>query len=72
MVRVDGWCDGGGTDRVAIKCGVGEVVGAGRESEFVCRSCVGMVAAVSAVEWRKDEEKIVGADGNGSVWSGQL
>ncbi len=71
MVRVDGWCDGGGTDRVAIKCGVGEVVGVGRESEFVCRSCVGMVAAVSAVEWRM-RKKFVGADGNGLVWSGRL
>ncbi len=27
QVRVDSWCDGGGTDRVAIKCGVGGLVG---------------------------------------------
>ncbi len=60
QVRVDGWCDRGGTDRVAIKCGVGEVVGVGRELEFVCGSCVGMVDAVSAVEWREDEEKVCG------------
>ena len=25
QVRVGGWCDGGGTDRVVIKCGVGKV-----------------------------------------------
>jgi hypothetical protein len=43
-----------------LKCGVGEVVGVERESEFVCRSCVGMVAAVSAVEWSEDEEKVCG------------
>ena len=60
QVRVGGWCDGGGPDRVAIRSGVGEVVDVGRESEFVCGSCVGMVDAVSAVEWREDEEKICG------------
>jgi hypothetical protein len=58
QVRVGVWCDGGGTDRVAIKCGVGEVVGIGRESEFVFRSCVGVVDAVSAVELREDEGKV--------------
>ena len=32
QVRVDSWCDGSGADRVAIKSGEGELVGAGRET----------------------------------------
>ena len=60
QVRVVGLCDGGGVDRVEIKCDVGEVVSVGRESEFVCGSCAGMVDAVSAVEWGEDEKTICG------------